>query len=69
MTDWLDQGIFIDITAHVGTFGAVILYFFIYIKKIFINLLSFKKNYFKKNNHMGIKVIITTMQSLLVGFL
>lgn len=68
VTDWEDQGIFTDIAVHVGTLGAVIVYLFSYIKKIFIDFFSFKKNYFKENHHLGIKIIIATLPALLVGF-
>ena len=68
VTDWSDQGIFTDIAVHVGTLGAVIVYLFADIKKIFIDFFSFKKKYFKENHHLGIKIVISTLPALLVGF-
>ena len=68
ITNWDDQGIFTDIAVHVGTLCAVIIYLFSYIKKIFIDFFSFKKNYFNENNHFGIKIIIATFPALLIGF-
>lgn len=68
VTDWDDQGIFTDIAVHVGTLGAVIIYLFSDIKKIFIDFFSFKKDYLKKNDHLGIKIILATLPALVVGF-
>jgi undecaprenyl-diphosphatase len=68
VTDWTDQGIFTDIAVHVGTLGAVIVYLFSYIKKIFIDFFSFKKNYFQQNHNWGLKIILATLPALLVGF-
>lgn len=68
VTDWDDKGIFTDIAVHVGTLGAVIVYLFSYIKKIFIDFFLFKKNYIKKNNHFAIKIILATLPALIVGF-
>ena len=69
ITDWNDQGIFTDIAVHVGTLGAVIAYLFSHIKKIFIDFFSFKENYFKLNNHLGLKVILATLPALIIGFI
>tara|TARA_B110000196_G_C21063210_1_gene623483 strand:- start:353 stop:1150 length:798 start_codon:yes stop_codon:yes gene_type:complete len=68
ITNWPNQGIFTDIAVHVGTLGAVIIYLFSNIKSIFIDFFSFKKNYFKKNQHLAIKIIIATIPALIVGF-
>ena len=61
LTSWKDQGLFTDIAVHVGTLGAVIVYLFSHIKKIFIDFFSFKRNYIQKNEHWGIKIIIATI--------
>jgi len=68
VTDWSDQGVFTDIAVHFGTLGAVFVYLFSDIKKIFIDFFSFKKNYFKTSNHLGIKIILATLPALVVGF-
>lgn len=68
ITNWDDQGIFTDIAVHVGTLGAVVLYLFSQIKKIFIDFFLFKKNYIKENNHFGIKIIAATLPALVIGF-
>ena len=68
LTSWKDQGLFTDIAVHVGTLGAVIVYLFSHIKKIFIDFFSFKKYYFQKNDHWAIKIIIATIPALIVGF-
>ena len=68
ITDLDDQGIFTDIAVHVGTLGAVIVYLFSYIKKIFINFFLFKKNYIKENDHFAIKIMLATIPAVIVGF-
>ena len=68
ITDWKDQGIFTDIAVHFGTLGAVIVYLFSHIKKIFIELFLFKKNYFQENKLSGIKILIATIPALFIGF-
>ena len=68
VTDWSDQGIFTDIAVHFGTLGAVFVYLFYNIKKILIDFFSFRKNYFNKNDHLGIKIILATLPALVVGF-
>ena len=64
LTNWNDQGIFTDIAVHFGTLGAVIVYLFSYIQKIFKDFFSYKYN-----NNWGIKIILATLPALLVGFL
>jgi len=68
LTTWEDQGLFTDIAVHVGTLGAVIVYLFNHIKKIFVEFFSFKKNYFQRNDHWAMKIIIATIPALMVGF-
>ena len=68
LTSWEYQGLFTDIAVHVGTLGAVIVYLFNHIKKIFIDFFSFDKNYFQKNGHWAMKIIIATIPALIVGF-
>ena len=68
ITNWDDQGIFTDIAVHVGTLGAVIIYLYSDIKKIFIEFFSFKKNYFNENKHFGIKILIATLPAVVAGF-
>ena len=68
VTDWNDQGVLTDIAVHVGTLGAVIVYLFSHLKKIFIDFFSFKKNYFQENKHLGLKIIFATLPALLIGF-
>ena len=68
LTDWEDQEIFTDIAVHIGTLGAVIVYLFTNIKKIFFDFFSFKKNYFHQSDLWGIKIIIATIPALIVGF-
>ena len=50
LTSWEDQSLFTDIAVHVGTLGAVIVYLFSHIKKIFVDFKDYN-NFFKKLNH------------------
>lgn len=68
ITDWKDQGIFTDIAVHIGTLIAVILYLFKHIIIILTDFFPFKKNYFQKSKLLGIKIIISTLPALLIGF-
>jgi len=68
VTDWSDQGIFTDIAVHFGTLGAVFVYLFSYIKKIFIDFFAFKKNYLNKGDHLGLKILLATLPALIAGF-
>ena len=68
VTDWNDQGVLTDIAVHLGTLGAVVVYLFSHLKKIFIDFFTFKKNYFQENKHLGFKIIFATMPALLIGF-
>jgi undecaprenyl-diphosphatase len=68
VTNWEDQGIFTDIAVHVGTLGAVFVYLCSQIKKIFIDFFSFKINYLKESNHLGLKILIATLPALIGGF-
>ena len=60
---WEDQGLLADIAVHVGTLGAVIVYLFSNIKRIFIDFFSLKKK-----NNKAFKIIIATIPALLGGF-
>ena len=68
VSNWDDQGIFTDIAVHVGTLGAVFIYVFKDIKKIFVEFFSFEKGYLNKNNFLGIKIILATIPAILAGF-
>ena len=69
VTNWDDQGIFTDIAVHFGTLGAVIIYLFSDIKRIFNDFFLIRKDYVGKSNYAGIKIIIGTLPALFVGFI
>ena len=66
LTNWEDQGIFTDISVHVGTICAVIIYLLKDIRKIIIDFFKLNK---KQSNYFAIKIIIATLPALFVGFI
>ena len=68
IANWDDQGIFTDICVHFGTLFAVVVYLFPIIKKLFIDFFFFKKNSFKESHHLGLKIILATLPSVIIGF-
>ena len=67
--NWQDQGINHDIAVHIGTLGAVLLYF----RKDIFSLLGDMKLSFthqtSKQDFLYIKIIISTLPAIVVGFL
>ncbi len=66
LTNWKDQGIFTDIAVHVGTLMAVIVYLLKDIRIIIFDFFKFKKN---NSEYFAIKIILSTLPALVVGFI
>ena len=64
LTSWQDQGLFTDVAVHVGTLSAVIIYLRSHIIALVNNFFSFQLN----QNENLIKIIISTIPAVLVGF-
>ncbi len=64
LTNWQDQGLFTDVAVHVGTLLAVIIYLRAHIIFLVKNFFSLKI----VNNYNLIKIIISTIPAVLVGF-
>ena len=64
ITKWEDQGLFTDISVHVGTLIAVLIYLRKDIIKILINFFHFRS--FK--NVIIFKIILATLPAVIVGF-
>ena len=66
---WHDQGISHDIAVHVGTLGAVIYYFRKEIIDLFKDFFSSIKSKKSTQNFLYIKIIISTLPAIVVGFI
>ena len=70
LTNWSDQGIMMDVGVHIGTLGAVILYFRHEVGRMFhafIQMLLLKKDYNKPERHLMLAVILSTIPIIIVG--
>jgi len=70
LTPWPDQGIMMDVGVHVGTLGAVILYFRKEVGRMFHALgqmLLFRENYNKSERHLMLAVLLSTMPIIAFG--
>lgn len=64
LTNWPDQGIMMDVGVHMGTLGAVILYFRNDVGRMtlsFFQIISFKKEYNKTDRHLMWMIILSTI--------
>lgn len=69
-TNWPDQGILMDVGVHVGTLGAVILYFHRDVWKMtlsFFQLITFKKEYNKQERTLMLAIILSTTPIVMFG--
>lgn len=70
LTNWPDQGIMMDVGVHVGTLGAVILYFRNDVGRMalsFLKLISFNKDYDKSDRHLMWTIILSTIPIVIFG--
>ena len=70
LMDWEDQGLAIDVAAHLGSLFAVIFYFRKDFRNILINELktNFKSNYAEIDNKLLWFIILASIPALVVGF-
>ncbi len=64
---WKDQGILIDIAAHLGTLGSVLFYFRKDVASLFKGSFSLLRGQFNENTHLLINLIIATIPVVLLG--
>ena len=64
-----DQGLAFDVAVHVGSLGAVMLYFRKEIQVILKGLISPKNDAFHRDRHLGLNVFIATAPIIAVGLL
>ena len=70
LTNWPDQGIMMDVGVHVGTLGAVIVYFrkdVLRLLHAFLQLMTFKKEYDKTERHLMFALILSTIPIVIIG--
>ena len=70
LTDWPDQGIMMDVGVHVGTLGAVMLYFRRDVGRMivaFFQMLTFAKEYNSSERHLMLMLILSTIPIVIFG--
>lgn len=66
---WKDQGLMIDVAAHLGTLGSVLFYFHKDVVALFKGSFSLLRGQLNENTQLLINLIIATIPVVLVGFL
>lgn len=64
---WRDQGLMMDVAAHIGTLGSVLVYFRKDVVSLFKGSLSLLKGQFNENTHLLITLIIATLPVIFLG--
>ncbi len=70
LTDWPDQGLLMDVGVHVGTLGAVILYFRSDVMRLlgaFWHMITFDKNASQPDKRLMIALILSTIPVVIIG--
>lgn len=65
---WRDQGLMMDVAAHIGTLGSVIFYFRQDVVSLFKGFFSFLRGHFNENTQLLFNLIIATIPVVLLGF-
>lgn len=64
---WQDQGLMMDVAAHIGTLGAVLVYFWKDVWALFKGFFSFLKGEPNDNTHLLLNLIIATLPVIFLG--
>lgn len=64
---WKDQGLMMDVAAHVGTLGSVLFYFHKDVFSLFKGFFSLLRGKINDNTHLLFNLIIATIPVVLVG--
>lgn len=70
LTNWPDQGIMMDVGVHVGTLGAVIVYFRKDVGRMFHafgQMLLLREEYNKSERHLMLAIVLSTIPIIIVG--
>jgi undecaprenyl-diphosphatase len=65
---WQDQGLMMDVAAHIGTLGSVLLYFHKDVASLFKGTFSLLRGQFNENTQLLFNLIIATIPVVLLGF-
>ncbi|HUX78179.1 MAG TPA: undecaprenyl-diphosphate phosphatase [Alphaproteobacteria bacterium] len=66
---WRDQGLMIDVAAHIGTLGSVLFYFHKDVFSLFKGFFSLLKGQFNENTQLLFNLVIATIPVVLLGLL
>lgn len=64
-----DQGLIMDVAVHVGTLGAVVLYFWTDVKSAFFGLFHLLKGQKTDGSQLAVLLIIATIPVVILGFI
>lgn len=64
---WKDQGLMMDVAAHIGTLGSVLIYFRKDVAALFKGTLSIVSGKINENTHLLINLIVATIPVVLLG--
>ncbi len=65
---WRDQGLMMDVAAHIGTLGSVLFYFHKDVISLFKGSFSLLKGQWNDNTQLFLNLIIATIPVVLLGF-
>src|SRR5476651_1671532 len=66
---WRDQGMMMDVAAHIGTLGSVLLYFYKDVASLFKGSFSLLKGQFDDNTKLLLNLIVATIPVVLLGII
>jgi undecaprenyl-diphosphatase len=64
---WRDQGLMMDVAAHIGTLGSVLVYFRRDVCALFKGSFSLLKGQLNENTHLLVTLVIATLPVILLG--
>jgi undecaprenyl-diphosphatase len=67
--NWPDQGLAIDVSAHVGTLAAVLIYFWRDVGRMIAGLARLATGRFDAGAKLALYLIVATIPALIIGFL
>ena len=68
LTGWPDQGLFMDVAVHVGSLGAVLIYFWRDVLAMLAGLVGLLRGRMDPGARLALHLIIGTIPALIIGF-